>query len=582
MTRPSGLLLALALALLAPAAARAQDVAVRDFTLDNGMTFLVVPRADSPTALCGFVARVGSANERPGITGLAHLFEHLLFKGTKTIGTTNAERDLEIIAEQERVKSELREEDRALRERSRRGEIADPSDPARKSPRYRELEATFARLVEQQKRVLVPDEMDKLLSEAGAAEVNAYTSEDMTVYYCEIPANALELWFWLESDRLLEPVFREFYAERDVVAEERRQRTESTPTGAFEETFESLFWEAHPYSWPIVGWPSDLANVSKKDADDFFATYYAPNNLGAVIVGDVDFEKVRALAERYFGRLKRGAARPPDVVTAEPEPIAEKRLVAVAETNPSVDVRWHTVPWGHADSFPLAVAAALLNGQSGRLYARLVERDGVATDADAAQSGLEYAGYFEVSGTCRKGVEPEALERALLAEIEALRTGPIDAAEIEKVKNQSLAESFRRLRSTYGLGLELLDAFGYGDWRAVNEHPRRERAVGADDVKRVVEKYLLPEVRCVATYRRKPGSTPAPGTPDPALDALDAESRRDVQEMMEEMGDLEGEDLADAIAELEEALADAPDEAKPALRYVLKKLADRRAEERKE
>lgn len=553
----------------------AQEVPVSEFTLENGMTFLVAPRKDSATALCGFAARVGSANERPGITGLAHLFEHLLFKGTRTIGTTNAERDLEIIAAQERVKDAMRAEDRAIRERVRRGEIDDPASPAARSERYRELEAEFERLVREQRRVLVPDEFDRLLSEAGAADVNAFTSEDMTVYYCEIPVNKLELWFWLESERLRDPVLREFYAERDVVAEERRQRTESTPTGPFDETFESLFWEAHPYSWPIIGWPSDLANISKRDADEFFATYYAPNNLGAVVAGNVDVAAVRALAERYFGRLERAPAPPPDVVTIEPSPSAEKRMLAAAETNPSVEIRWKTVPWGHRDSFALGSLAAILNGQSGRLYARLVERDGVATDADAIQYGLKYAGYFAVSGTCRKGVEPDALERALLREIESLAAAEAEPAELEKVKNQSFAESVRRLRSSHGLGMELLEAFGYGDWRAVNEHPRREREVTLADVRRAAAKYLRPDVRAVATFVRKKGTGAyaAAEEGDAALAGLDPEARRIANAILEEMEGLDPEELALAIEDLEAALEEAPDEARPAIRHVLKKLA---------
>src|SRR5207249_3629720 len=239
----------------------AQQVPVIETNLSNGMRVLMVARHDEPTVAGGWVAHVGSSNERPGITGIAHLFEHMMFKGTPTIGTKDFQKDLQIIAEQEKVREAMRREERLMRAAYRRGEIDDLLKPENKTPRLNELEKQFQELIEQQRAILVKNEFDRVYTAGGASGMNAFTTTDITGYFITVPANKLELWMWMESERLLRPVFREFYAERDVVFEERRMRTDSTPLGKFAETFESIVWESHPYSWPTVGWPSDILAI---------------------------------------------------------------------------------------------------------------------------------------------------------------------------------------------------------------------------------------------------------------------------------------------------------------------------------
>ena len=228
----------------------AQKVPVIEKTLSNGMKLLLVERHDDPAVAGGWVAHVGSSNERPGITGIAHLFEHMMFKGTPTLGTTNNARDHEIILEQEKVRDAMRAEEVKMRAAMRRGEIDDIAKLENKTERYKDLEKQFNKLVAEQRQMLVKNEFFKIYTTHGGSGMNAYTSDDMTAYFVNIPANKLELWAWMESERLLRPVFREFYSERDVVFEERRMRTESTPLGKFNETFNSIFWESHPYNWP--------------------------------------------------------------------------------------------------------------------------------------------------------------------------------------------------------------------------------------------------------------------------------------------------------------------------------------------
>ncbi|MFH1843542.1 MAG: pitrilysin family protein, partial [bacterium] len=299
---------------------------VQEYILANGMKFLLVPRHLSPTVACGWVVQVGSANERPGITGISHLFEHMMFKGTKTIGTSDYELDERLIAEQEALQEQMRAEMRAQRDRLRRGEIDDVTSPEAKTERYRQLEAEFDSLVTVQRENMVKNEFNLVLQRNGASRINAFTGEDMTFYIMSVPTNKLELWYWIESDRLLNAVFREFYSERDVVYEERRLRVESTPLGKFQESFDAMFWDASPYSWPVIGYASDLPFITKVDADDYYANYYAPNNVCAVLVGDFEPEQAIELAEQYFGRIPRGAIPPPPMITMEPQQLAEKRF----------------------------------------------------------------------------------------------------------------------------------------------------------------------------------------------------------------------------------------------------------------
>jgi len=494
---------------LAPAAAqtaRKAEVPVEEFKLDNGMRFLLVRQPEKNTVAAGWVAHVGSANERPGITGLSHLFEHMLFKGSHTIGTTDITRDLQILDEQEQLQEQLRAIYREQRDRWRKGEITDPFDPKNRTPEQIELEKKFQALVDEQRKLMVKDEFDKIFSEAGATSMNASTSNDVTIYQIVVPANRLELWFWMESDRLFQPVFREFYSERDVVHEERRLRTESTPTGKFDEQFDAMFWQSHPYNWPVVGWPSDLRVISKKQADDYYATYYAPNNLTAALVGNFDPAEVRALAQKYFGRLKPSPTPAPDVVTLEMPQQAEARMRAECDCQPQIEVRYHTVPFRNADAYALDVLAGLLNGRTGRLYKSLVLGKEIAAFSGARQGSLKWGGSFSFFAETKGAGTPEQLETAWYDELRRIQDEPIPADELQKVKNKIAADSFRRLSNPFFLMIQLLRYDGLGDWTYLNTWSEPTLAVTEADVKRVAKTYFTPENRAVALYFRKPGA----------------------------------------------------------------------------
>jgi predicted Zn-dependent peptidase len=553
----------------------AQKVEVREETLSNGMRLLIVERHDSPTIACGWVARVGSVNEHPGITGISHLFEHMMFKGTKTIGTTDFAKGQEIRDQQDAVFAQMREEYSKLRQQLLRGEISGSIyDPENQTPRLKELRAQLEKLFAEEKKYIVKDELDRIYTSEGGAGLNAFTTEDQTGYFITVPSNKLELWFWLESDRLLNPVFREFYSERDVVREERRMRVESTPTGRLDELFNAMFWESAPYSWPVIGWASDVEAITREQAENYFSIYYAPNNITAILVGDVNPDQAVQLAEQYFGRIPRGKVPPPEMITFEVNQTAEKRTVGEADTNPTVTIRYHTPPFDHKDTFPLEILAQALNGRTGRLYKSLVEEKQLAVGQPRAQLGTnKYAGYLELSAEVKDGRTHQEVEDALLAELERLRTEPVQDHELQKLKNNELADSFRRLQSNFYLLIQLVFYDSDGDWHYINDSSPKLLAVTAADIQRVADQYLTTENRSVAWYERKKGTQ---SDEDPELAALPAQMKPMIKQQVAAIQkETDRTKLEQALARTQQMADQVPPQAKPAVQYIIKKIQER-------
>ena len=566
---------ALTLALLAPVAAHAAEkpqIAVEERTLANGMRWLLYEQHDSPTVAAFWTARVGSVNERPGITGLSHFFEHMMFKGTRTIGTRDIEADLRLIDEQEKLRDAMRAEMEVMRERLRRGEIDDLQKPENWTERYRELDRQFDALVQKQRETIVKDQLDQIYTANGGEALNAFTNEDQTAFFVRVPRNKLELWAWLESDRLLFPVFREFYSERDVVFEERRLSAESTPLGKYDEEFNALFWEASPYKWPVVGWASDIPTYTLAQAKQYFATYYAPNNLTGVLAGDFRTAEVMPLLDRYFGRIPRGTVEPPPVVTLEPKQLGEKRYGAEAETSPTVRVWWKTVPAVHKDTPPLDLLSDVLSGRTGRLYKGLVLGRQVANAAEASIDPHKYAGIFVAEVTVKDGREPAAAEAALYEEIGKLQKEEVPAEELQKVKNAYKANAYRRLSSPFYVGFQLVHYDAMGDWRLINTSAERAEAVTAADLRRVAEEYLTKENRTVATFVRKEGG-PAE---DPEIGKLPPPAQAMARQALTQVAaEKDPARLQQMVAQLQQMAGQAPPEMKPAIDLVLKRAGER-------
>jgi predicted Zn-dependent peptidase len=519
-------------ALAAAAPSMAQNIDAKEYWLDNGMQVLMVEKHEAPTIMCSIFARVGSSNETTGITGISHLFEHMMFKGTETIGTKDIERDREIMARLDALRAQLREEERIMREGLRRGENEDMLDPAAKTQRYREIEAEFDALILEQRELIIKNELNELYGKHGGFFVNAFTSEDATGYVVRLPKNKIELFMWLESDRFSDPVFREFYSERDVVREERRRGVDSTPTGLIEEDFRAMFWKSSSYQWDVIGWPSDLGSITREEADRYFDTYYAPNNLTMLLIGDLVPDETIALVRKYFEPIPRGTVEPPDVVTLEEKQYGEKRLLAEAQTSPTAEIWYHTVAWKHPDSYPLQVLAGIMSGKTGRLYKKLVEEKGIAKssseggrrmmgggglEVDADQDSLRYAGAFRMSAEGVSGVRAEQLEEAMHEVIDDLKKNPVSEAELQKVKNQLRVETIRFLDMMSGIGMlfYLGPNAAKGDWTEANNNPVKCDLVTAEDIQRVANRYFGKHQRNVLIINSKEAPEGEGGGEDP-------------------------------------------------------------------
>jgi predicted Zn-dependent peptidase len=507
----------------------AQNIPVREHTLKNGMKVLLAERPGEPTIACGWVARVGSSNERPGITGLAHLFEHMMFKGTKAIGIKDAARDAELNDLQDKVQAGIREEMALLREKQRRGEIKDMQDPAARTPKLQALLDEFDALVKEQRDLIVKDEFWQLYEGAGSTGLNASTSQDRTFYIVSIPSNKLELWALLESDRLLNPVFREFYSERNVVREERRQTLESRPDGLVSEAFQAMSWMASPYSWQVIGWPSDIAYVTREQANDFFATYYAPNNITAILVGDFKADKAISVIEKYFERIPANPKGVPEIVTEELKQPAEKRMVAQVETQPSITISFNTVPAVHKDAPALRALAAVLSGSSagrgmgggrfgggggrpsGRLGKGLVLEQRAATSALAFSRGQKLDGSFMFRATPMPGQSPDGLEPLIYAEIQKIIQDGVTDEEMGRVKNATQMAFYMAQESNAGLRGALAEAEATGTYKDYFDTHAKLLTVTKEDVQRVAREYLVKERSNVLITNRASAGPAGPG-----------------------------------------------------------------------
>lgn len=581
--------LLLAAAALSPVArgedpAKPRGVHPHEVVLDNGLTLLLIERHEEPMVSCGVFFDVGAVNDPAGKSGIAHLFEHMLFKGSRIIGTSDYEAERTYIEQQDRLRSKMIAEMNRMRIKKRRGEIDDVLDPKQWTPEYARMRGEYDELVEAQRTYIKNNELADLYSSNGGAMLNAGTSNDMTMYFVQLPANKLELFMWIESDRMSNGIMREFYVERDNVREERRLSVESTPTGRFREAFEALFWQSHPYAVPVLGWASEVESITRDDVRDFYKIFYAPNNARVVIVGDFETDEVVAMAKQYFGRIPRGSIVPPPVLTEEPKPIAERRFYAEAETNPRVQMRYHTVALGHTDEAALDVLGGLLSGKTGRLYKRLVAKEDAAIGTPfGGNQGRKYAGYFEFNVTVKEDRTSEEVEGFILEEIEKLRTGEIGDHELQKVKNQVLASSVRRLRSNLGLMFQLGAYDVWYDWTYINEAPARQLAVTKADLHRVLETYFDPKTRTVAIYRTK--ATTTSRSENPELAALLATVPADQQERTRGMlKRIEGSDDPDRLRKMQEMMEQGlssgqmPEEQRPMAEYIVKQLEVRIAE----
>jgi predicted Zn-dependent peptidase len=463
---------------------------VTEFTLDNGMKFIVVERHDAPVVYFLTYANVGSGDEVTGATGLAHLFEHMAFKGSTRIGTRDYRAE----------KAAMDWMDRLFEETKKERQKGTRVDPARLEQLQKQLEATQKEC----DRYLVHDEYESVLEREGNNILNAFTSYDSTCYISALPANKIELWMALESERFLDPVLREFFRERDVVAEERRLG-ENSPISRLQEEFLACAFKAHPYGGPVVGHMSDIQNMTRARAEAWLDKYYGPANLTAAIVGDVDPAQARNLAQVYFGRLPR-KEKPPPVETVEPEQPGERRCTVVAAAQPALMIGYHRTEVHHPENAVFEVITEIVGrGRTSRLYRTLVKEKKIAVNVYASGASQDkYPTLVDFTVFPAKGHTTEENEVAIYAELEKLKREPVKPEELAKAKARQKASLLRQLNSNYGLsyGLAWHENIA-GDWRDIFRYIDRVEKVRAEDVTALANRCFTAKNRTVATLVTK-------------------------------------------------------------------------------
>ncbi len=460
---------------------------VTQFTLDNGMKFLVLERHQAPVASFLTYADVGATQEVKGITGLAHIFEHIAFKGTRVVGTKDYAQERPLLKKVEKAYYALRDERRKV-------EKADPN-------KLKQLQQDFKDAQEQAGKFIVKEEFGEAIERAGGRGLNAGTGEDSTIYFFSLPSNEMELWFFLESERFRDPVLREFYKERDVVMEERRLM-ESQPIGRLVEEFQSVAYKAHPYGEGVIGHMSDLQNITRADAEAFFKKYYIPSNLVSVVVGDVDPKRVRELAEIYFDRLP-SSPKPEPLRTVEPPQQGERRVSLTLQSQRIIVVGYHKPDINHPDNAVYdAIGSLLSQGRSSRLYRSLVRDKKVATQAGGFPGfpGQKYPGLFLFFAFTAPGHNNDEVEKAFEEEINRLKTQPVSKEELDGVKRRARANLLRQLGDNFSLAMQLSNyQVLTGDWRNLFKQLDKINAVTPQDIQRVAKDTFTRDNKTVGT-----------------------------------------------------------------------------------
>ena len=454
--------------------------------LGNGLTVVIMERPEAPVFSFATVVNAGNAQEVPGITGLAHMFEHMAFKGTTKIGTKDYAK--------EKVALEKVELAYAAYDKERRQTVG--HDDAKVTAAEKEWKAA----IDEAQKYVVPNEFSKIIDRSGAVGVNAFTAPDETAYFYSFPSNRVELWSYLESERFLHPVFREFYKERDVVTEERRMRTESNPIGRLVEQFLETAFVAHSYRQPTVGWPSDLKSFSATDAAAFFKKYYVPSNMVIALVGDLKTSEVLPVIEKYFDRLPKSPTPEPNR-TVEPPQIAERRVVIKDPGQPVFIEGYHRPAVTDKDNAIYDVMEILMSdGRTSRLYRSLVRDKKLAALAQGFNGfpGEKYPNLFAVAAIPTAGHPATDLIEPIQVEIDRLKNEDVTPADLQSIKTRAKAQLIRQLDSNAGLALQLAEYQTlFGDWRELFKEVDDIDKVSAADIRRVANALFTPANRTI-------------------------------------------------------------------------------------
>lgn len=469
----------------------AQDVAsfekrITVTHLKNGLTVLLMERPEAPVFSFHIMVDAGSVQDPKGGSGLAHMFEHMAFKGTPVIGTKDWAKEKVLLADLEKAYAAYDFEKRKI--------------VGRDEKKLRALEEQWRAMQKKADDLVVHDEFSEIVERAGGVGLNASTYSDETRYFYSLPANQIELWAYLESERFIRPVYRQFYQERDVVLEERRMRTDSNPIGRMLEQLGATAFTAHPYHVSGIGWQSEISSVTATEAKEFFNTYYHPSNMVLAVVGDVKSREIMPLIERYFGRIPAGP-KPPELNTVEPPQFSERTFV-IRERSQPLYVECYQRP-GYSDPDDAvydAISSILSGGRTSRMYKSLVRDKKISIGAGGASGfpGYKYPNLFYFYAFPSQGKTNAEVQAAIREEIEKLKTADVSDEELERVKTNAKAGVLRGLASNSGLAFQLTTAqMRYGDWREIFKQVEKIDKVTKADIRRVANQTFVANKRTI-------------------------------------------------------------------------------------
>ncbi len=496
-------LFAIMLAAAAWSAAHGQDLKsfeqrITVKVLPNGLTIVICERHEAPVFSYDTFIDAGDVNDPTGDSGLAHMFEHLAFKGTTEIGTKDYAAE-KVALEKVEAANDAYE-----------AEYLKPV--GRDDKKLAELKKAFLAAQADAEQYVVPNQFTQVAEANGAHDLNAETGLDDTQYFWSMPENRLELWAWMESDRLADTVPREFYKERDVVMEERRMRVDSDPIGRLIEQFTATAYVAHNYGRSSIGWPSEVAQINATEAMAFHKKYYAGGNVVVAVVGDVDAKTAMPMLEKYFGRVPAGP-KPEEMTTIEPKQFAEKSVIIREQTQPFYIEGYHRPSYHDPDDAVYdAISDIMSNGRVSRLYRSLVEQQQIAAEAEGFSPfpGEKYPSLFAFYAVPLPGHTPPEMRDAIHKEIEKLKTADVTDAELQMYKTRARADLLRGLADNQGLANSLAEyQTRYGDWRELFLQLDRVDKVTKADIRRVANQVFVPSNRTSAEIDTEPAAPAA-------------------------------------------------------------------------
>ncbi len=457
---------------------------VSEFQLDNGMRFVILERHEAPVISFVTYANVGGTDEPVGKTGVAHYLEHLAFKGTPVIGTKDFGKEQAV----------LRKLDRTFEQIKRLAPLGQTSTLDQLKGQFEALKTEASQYVQQ-------NELGQVIEREGGVGLNAATSADSTTYFYSLPANKLELWMSLESERFLHPVFREFYEEKEVILEERRMRFDNDPVSQLFEALKAKAFEVHPYGQPIIGHVADLQGLTRQDVQTFFDAHYGPSHLTVAIVGDVDPKQVQQLAQSYFGRYQSRAKAVQSQIAPEPPQTAERQIELRAKTQPWYMEAYHIPAASAPDGVAYSVLGDILSsGRTSRLYRTMVEQEQVALAAQGftGYPGDKYPNLMMFYALVAPGHTVDEVASSLHQQLTAIATTPVEAMELERVKNKTKASVLRSLTSNMGMAQVLAEYEGKtGSWENLLKDLEAIAQLTPADLQRIAQTTLRPENRTV-------------------------------------------------------------------------------------